>query len=480
MLAAGRMWMPAHPAADSFDSPYVIVRPFYASMYFPGTALALVPAVWLGLPWWVTPLVLSAASAGALYRVTAELIDGVAGILAALMLVSLSSFRELSLRLYSQVPMLLLALLLTWAWLAWRRDRRWPRAIVIGVVAGWMMIVRPLDALVFLTPLAIALALDIRQAGVRTIAAVAVGAMPFVALQLIANRGVTGSWLTTPHAFYADRDFPGVTLGFHQPRPVSSLATVVPQKRALYEQATPAIERHRPTNVLRELARNRLPLTVAATLPNNLLVILLPLGVAVLLMRRRADRDWAFVAPLPLFVLAYAFYVFYFAHYVIVVAPAMIFLVVVAARELPAMWPRARNALAVLLTLIIALLSLYALPEFHRTVHDDVGAGDLPAINTMLADLPQRPAIVLFRWADAAGLHREPVYNVDTRDIDAADVIRAHDLPDAINRRLLEYYASRQPQRHVYRVVRGQAGAPPVLTYLGPVTAVSQAAPEPL
>src|SRR5215207_7689219 len=52
MIAAGRLWTAAHPAAESFDSAYVLVRPVYASMYFPGTALMLVPAVWLGLPWW--------------------------------------------------------------------------------------------------------------------------------------------------------------------------------------------------------------------------------------------------------------------------------------------------------------------------------------------------------------------------------------------------------------------------------------------
>jgi hypothetical protein len=31
MLARGRLWMPAHPLADFFDSFYLIVRPVYAS-----------------------------------------------------------------------------------------------------------------------------------------------------------------------------------------------------------------------------------------------------------------------------------------------------------------------------------------------------------------------------------------------------------------------------------------------------------------
>jgi hypothetical protein len=480
MLASGRLWLAPHPVAESFDSPYVIVRPVYASMYFPGTALMLVPAVWFGLPWWVTPLVVSAACVGVLYRVVTELIDGVAGLLAALMLVSLQTFRELSLRLYSQTPMLLLALCLIWAWLAWRRDPRWPRALIIGVLAGWMLIVRPLDALIFLIPLAIVIALERRKLSRQAIAAIMAGAFPFLSLQLIANRGVTGSWLTTPHAFYAERDFPGVTLGFHTPRPMSMLATTVPQKRAFYRDAISAIEKHRPGNVLPELFRNRLPLTVSATLPNNLLVILLPLGVAALFVRTRASAAWVFAAPLLLFVLAYGLYLFYFAHYLLVVAPAMIFLIVLAVRELPAMWPHARNALAVLLTLAIATLSIYALPQFHRTLHDDVGAGDLGQINKLIAELPHRPAIVLFRWADDISVQREPVYNVDTANIDHADVIRAHDLPGEPNRKLLEYYASRQPRRHVYLVIRMPDDVPPQVEYLGLVGTLSQATTKPL
>jgi hypothetical protein len=443
-------------------------------MYFPGTALALVPGVWLGLPWWATPLVLCAAAAGVLYRVVTELIDGVAGLLAVLLLVSLSVYRELSLRLYSQTPMLLLTLCLVWAWLAWRRDPRAWRALVIGIIAGWMLIVRPLDATVFLLPVAVAAALDLRRLDrrqvVRAVAALAAGALPFVTLQLIANRGITGSWLTTPHAYYAARDFPGVTLGFHEPRDVSTLATIVPQKRELYKQTVPAIRQHRPSRVWRELIRTRLPSTVDVTLPNRLLLVLLPIGVVALFSaRRRHHRLWVVAAPLPLFVLAYALYLFYFSHYLLVIAPATIFLIVLAARELPELWPRARNAIAVLVTFAIVALALYALPEIQRTVYDDVGRDDLAAINKLLADLPQRPALVLFRSEGGVSIHREPVYNLDTRDIDAADVIRAHDLPGEANRRLIEYYAAHQPQRHVYRVIRASDGAPPQVIDLGPV-----------
>ena len=35
MIAAGRLWMPAVPLPDFFDSFYLLCRPKYASMYFP-------------------------------------------------------------------------------------------------------------------------------------------------------------------------------------------------------------------------------------------------------------------------------------------------------------------------------------------------------------------------------------------------------------------------------------------------------------
>jgi hypothetical protein len=493
MLAAGRLWTAAHPAAESFDSAYVLVRPVYASMYFPGTALMLVPAVWLGLPWWVTPLLAFALSAGVLYRVVTELIDGVAGLLSVLLLASLTMYRELALRLYSQVPMLLLSLLLMWAWLAWRNDRRAWRAGIIGLLAGWMLIVRPLDALIFLLPVMVAMTLDLRRPDWRTAAAIAIGVAPFLVLQLVANRGVTGSWTTTPHAFYAQRDFPGVTLGFHEPRPAAALVTRTPQKHELYAESVPAIRNHRPAALWNEIVNMRLRKTALVTLPNNLLLILLPVGVAAVFASATATmtagnrphrrRTWVFAAALPLFLLAYALYLFYLPHYIIVIAPAVIFLVVLAVRALPPVWPRAANALTMFVTAAVVLICLYEVPQVNRHAYDDLPASDLVAINEALANLAHRPALVLFRYPATGGdPGREPVYNVDALHIDDAEVIRAHDLPGEINRRLLDYYAQRQPHRHVYRVIRKPAGGgAPELIDLGPVGEVaSRAAREPL
>ena len=56
MLAHGRLWMPAPPTPDFYDSFYILVKPVYCSIYFPGTALLYVPTIWLHLPTWVMPV----------------------------------------------------------------------------------------------------------------------------------------------------------------------------------------------------------------------------------------------------------------------------------------------------------------------------------------------------------------------------------------------------------------------------------------
>ena len=152
MLARGRLWMPQHPLADFFDSFHILVRPVYASIYFPGTALMNVPGVWLGLPTWVVPVVAAGLVVALAYRVTAELIDDVSGLLAALVVVSVGRFRTFSTMVMAQVPAVLLGMLLVWAWLRWRKGWRTGWAFAIGALAGWAVITRPVDAARLLRP----------------------------------------------------------------------------------------------------------------------------------------------------------------------------------------------------------------------------------------------------------------------------------------------------------------------------------------
>ncbi|HZL37125.1 MAG TPA: glycosyltransferase family 39 protein [Tepidisphaeraceae bacterium] len=157
MLARGRLWMPALALPDFFDAFYILVRPVYCSLYFPGTALLYAPGVWLHLPIWLMPALASGAVVGVMYRIVAELIDGAAGMLAALMMVSLSWFRVYSVLITSHVPMLLLGLLMVLAWMRWRQRRAFRWAAAVGLLAGWAAITRPADAVIYALPVGIAM-----------------------------------------------------------------------------------------------------------------------------------------------------------------------------------------------------------------------------------------------------------------------------------------------------------------------------------
>src|SRR5882724_5318888 len=170
ILAHGRLWMPAHPLADFFESLFVIVKPVYASIYFPGTAIFFAPMVWLKWPVYVIPLILSGAVIALLYRIITELIDGVAGLLAVFWLLALWPFRTFSVMIMSHLPMLLLGLLMVWAWLRWRREHRVRWAILVGVFSGWAAITRPADAIAYALPIGIAMLAALwRQPNIRWI-----------------------------------------------------------------------------------------------------------------------------------------------------------------------------------------------------------------------------------------------------------------------------------------------------------------------
>lgn len=455
MLATGRFCLPRHPLADFFDSFYLLSTPVYASMYFPGTALMFAPALWLHWPLWLLPILVAGTIVGLIYRLITEYVDGVMGLLAVILLLSLSWFRMLSIMLMSQLPLLFLGLVMIWACSRSRGTGRqvgW--IILIGACAGWAAITRPLDALCFTIPVAVVLAWDLRrQTTFRrslVIAALIAGASPFLALQLTLNRAVTGSILQTPFDLNARRDFPRTSYGFH---PISTEAkpqSIVPQKQLLYSKwVRPFIADHQVSHIIADQCRRRIPLIADVTLPARVLLILLPVGLLGLTQTRR----WLLFAPFPLLIIGYVGYTFFLEHYAVVMAPAIILVMVLAVRVLGACWPSLTPGLIAM----IVSLSLTNLHEFNRNISDE------PFHSTWLRQLhdsTETNAIVLFTFdldpADPdliSKISQEPVYNTDVASPDDAPLIRAHDLGPR-NIELFRYYATRAPDRMIYRFSR--------------------------
>lgn len=466
ILARGRLWMPGLALPDFFDSFYILVRPAYCSKYFPGTALFFVPTVWLHWPTWMLPVMASGACVALVYRIVTELVDGACGALAALMMVSLSWFRMLSVLLLSNVPMLLFSLLLFWAWLRWSRSRRWGWMLVIGAFAGWGAITRPIDAIVVALPVGAAILYQLardraKRSNPRVWMAALVppilGAAPFLALQIIFNIGVTGHALQTPYGYYIDRDQPNTTYGFHAPDPHAAVQSSLPQKHEYYERwVRPFIERHRPANLARAWGGKYLPMIVDTTMQCRLLLVFLPVGILGLTDIRRRVL-WS---VLPLFICFYVFSTFFLEHYCVLVAPAVILSILLGGRAIAGAWPRFERHLFAVFVMVIVMISITSLWEINHfistpatRVSDETFVSPvLRYVNEILPyrDDVKQPAVVLFTYHAGGNFFEEPVYNTDVVWPDDAPIIRAHDLGPR-NHEIFAYYAKTQPQRTFYR-----------------------------
>jgi hypothetical protein len=470
MLSHGRLWLAPYPPeiAPFFDALSMIVDRVYAPMYFPGTALAMVPFVWLRLPFWVMPVLSASVAAGLLYWVFAEMFDPVHGLLAVLMLASLHIYRDTAILLLADSPFLAAELVLLWAWLQFRR-RPLPRyALAIGAAAGYAAITRPLDAVCFALPIGVAIVCQMRRQP-RQLArhglVIVLAASPCLALLIAQNRGVTGHWFELAESYYNRQNFPVSPLGF--PRVDSNripLDLSAPKQQWLHDWVIPSFQRHTPANALRSWYRGRLWQTLDNALPNPILILLLPVA---LLSLGEARRRVLFAA-LVIFLVGYAVYLFFLEHYVISILPAMICMVLMGWESLHFTWPGRRLNIFLLISLLtISLAAIWPIAPFSPLPIPF--APDQRAANECLARLPKTPAVVLFRFDPMVGsFHDDPVYNDSVSWPNDAPIIRARDLGPEKDRDIFKYYAQRQPDRvfYVYDPDARAAGRYPI-TRLG-------------
>lgn len=448
-----RLWMPQHPIADFFEALQLIVHPIYASMYFPGTAMLFAPSVWLGVPFWAWSAMIAGACVGLVFRITAELLDAVAAALIAIMLLGTSMFRLISVMFMAQMPVLLLSMLAVWTWLRWRQSRHAGWGATFGFLAGWALITRPLDSIALLTPVLVATCIEgwsHRPALVRTILLAIFGALPLVALQLSFNHAATGSVLRTPFGHSHEKDYPLTSLGFHTFDPSIKPLSTLPQKHAHWRNfSVGAVEAHQPETAVQLWMTKHLPTYLSLALPHVFMLVLLPLSVLAWSAKR-----WVLLSPLLIWMALHVLYVFKLPHYVVPMIPAIATMTLCGVDALRNAWPRMRHQVTCFAAFAIVIISFTETAEFNRLVRDRwFKATELEQINRLMMELPEKPAVVLFRYEASISSEVEPVYNTDVAWPDDAEVVRAHDLGER-NIEIFRYYAQRQPQRVFYRYDR--------------------------
>jgi 4-amino-4-deoxy-L-arabinose transferase-like glycosyltransferase len=387
-----------------------------------------------------------------LYRVITDLVDGVAGLLAAVLALSLEDLRIAAFMTMSHMVMLLILLAAVAAYLRWRRHRRLGWAVLLGVCAGWGAITRPMDAICFILPLLGLMLWDLRRGGARravlTIAVVGLVAIPFIGLQLVFDKGVTGRWLKAPVTMYNDVNLPGHSMGLGPGAHLPPSPSHLQQVRDYHVEMVESYLRLRASAGFFETwFRDRLLPSADVAFPAHVLFVLVPVG---LLGLRRRPVVAALLVGLILLPLAYTFWTSFFAHYGLILLPAFYVLALLGAGVLRAMFPAAGGAIA----LGILLLALGGMPLARPNLDRYPRSPMLLDVRQKFARLDHVPAVVLFRYeTGGSSIHEEPVYNIDAGWPDDERVIRAHDLGPR-NVEIFAYYAARQPERFFYRYDR--------------------------
>jgi hypothetical protein len=461
ILASGKLWLPPHPMADFFDTFHLLTTPIYAGKHYPGLALLYVPGIWMGLPYWVTTLVVSSMAVGVVVYLSIRVAGPWASVILPVVLTTSATCNWAAQMMLPAWPSVLW-IALCWALFLSRDDRRTmtiARVMAIGLCAGMAMLTRPPETLILLSPLAVLMLIDgyFKRSLLKVMITGLVGFAPALAIMLAMNHAASGSWSTPPWVAYANVYQPGEGLGFT--KDPESLPTTLPS------HASPAKQHFWSGTVRGVLYWHRANLALGSwfTLQQHdrlwklqqagfnhwLAVTLLPVVVMGLFRR----RGWLLLG---LAVAMCGIYTIYsFTHPLYMLIPALLIFMVIAngmhemERHLD---ERAKRFLQffVGMWLLTAIVQLYVRPgvpagTYYAIIHEVRGP--------LAASLP-KPALLLISYdAKTDNPNEEMVYNVDTANPDDAPLIYAHDLPGR-REEIIAYYAKTQPERRVFLLNR--------------------------
>ncbi len=461
MLSEGHLWMTPHPLAEFFNTFHVLTTPVYSGKYYPGTAAFYVPGMWLGLPPVATALAMSIAMMWMWSDVLIRLRAPLAPLLLLAMGMSSASFQGITLRVMSQGALMFLVGVVWWITADFIRVRRHsrrvtaidlPRLLLCGFLAGWCLLIRPIDAVILLAVPAWCVLRSLKSlstfASFQRIMLGLLTVSPAIFLMLLINRGITGSVFTTPWSLYASMYQPGEQLGFPVFEPGLLAADAPLQKHLFYEGFMTLLKAHTPFEVLWSwLGGFRLDLLLrmcAAVLP---LALLLPLAIVGGVTR----RGRLFLLPILGVLFLYSCYAWMSGHYFVVVAPLVAMCIAIGLQRVQERIGLFKGpwASGVLLTWVALSVLATSEPNAPVQLYRTSPMPTLAHFERIVSPQIKRPALVFFTFGRSSVVNEELVYNLENADIDQCELIRAVDISGKRSA-LIDYYRALGRDRQIY------------------------------
>lgn len=493
-----RLANPMHPLHQFFETFFVLQEPSYSSIYPIGQGLVMaIGRMMCGLPW--AGVVISVAAFCALVywmlrAWTTPLWALLGGLLAVIEFGPLNQWMN---TYWGGAATAAAGCLVFGALPRLRVHWRIRDAILLGVGMGLHLLIRPYESIFLLLSVSLFFLLNkplacSGQAGgmphLRPALVVVLVVIPAIAVTLLQNKRVTGSWTTVPEAFSQYQY--GVPAGLtFQANPVPH-HELTPQQQLDYQMQR-SFRGQGPETLQNFFVR----LLYRVRFYRFFFLVPLYLALPAFLFALREGRFAWVVITLGIFALGVNFFPAFQFHYVAAVTSLFILVSVIGLRQLSRLKIGGREAAQFIVMLCGAhFLFWYGL---HLIDNTDVSTALRQyetwdyinhrnperriAVNRQLASLPGKLLVFVRYWPQHI-FQDEWVWN--EADIDAARIVRARDRGPVENQKLRNYYRDRtvwllEPDFRPARLTRYESEPPVAAPPPAPPPAAKPEAPKP-
>ncbi len=441
-LSHFRFANPPHPLHQFFETLFVLQEPTYSSVNPPGQGIALaLGRMIFGHPWAGVALSIAAFCSLCYWMLrawTTPVWALVGGLLAAIQFGPLNQWMNsywggavsaaAGCLVFGSLPRL-------------RETGRRRDAVWLGLGLGVHLLTRQYESTFLLLSMVLFFLPDLRRLA-RAAPTIVLVMIPAVALTLVQNRQVTGSWITLPNAL--SRDQYGVPATFTvQPNPTPH-RPLTREQRLDYELQS-AVHGKGADTIQSYFER----LGTRVRFYRFFFLAPLYLALPAFLVTLRERRSVWILLTLLIFSLGSNFYPYFYSHYIAAVTCLLVLLSVIGLQQLSRLSPEASRL--VFFLCVVHFLFWYGLhigkQDFSVAMRryetwDAINQGDPEgriSINRQLAEAPGKH-LVFVRYF-SSHTFQEWVYNA--ADIDGARIVWARDLGPMENAKLRSYYADR-------------------------------------